>query len=62
MLPDTMVAEIKKQAGDNVITLNAPVTAIALTDPDSKSSTLTVTAGGQDYVYSHVIEIGRAHV
>ena len=54
VLPDTMVELIQKEAGD-VIKLNSPVTAIALTDPTSDDSTLTVTAGGQDYTYSHVI-------
>jgi monoamine oxidase len=50
-----MVETIKQQAGDSVITLNAPVTSIALTDSNSPNSTMTVTAGGQQHIYSHVI-------
>ena len=45
----------KIQGAGGVITLNAPVTSIALTNPDYKNSTMTVTAAGQKHIYSHVI-------
>ena len=48
-----MVEAIK--AGGGVIKLNAPVSSIALTNPDSENSTMTVTAAGQQHIYSHVI-------
>jgi len=50
-----MVTTIQQKAGESAIKLNAPVTSIALTSPDSADSTMTVTAGGQQHVYSHVI-------
>jgi monoamine oxidase len=50
-----MVEEIKNQAGEDVFKLNARVTSIALTNPQYENSTMTVTAGGQQYTYSHVI-------
>ena len=50
-----MVEEIKNQAGEDVFIMNAPVTAIGLTNPDYENSTMTVTAGGQTRTYSHVI-------
>ena len=43
------------QAGGGVIKLNAPVSSIALTNPDLENSTMTVTAAGQQHIYSHVI-------
>ena len=43
------------QAAGGVIKLNVPVSSIGLTDPDSENSTMTVTAAGQQYTYSHVI-------
>ena len=45
----------KIQAAGGVIKLNAPVSSIGLTNPDWDNSTMTVTAGGQQYTYSHVI-------
>ena len=53
VLPDTMVQKIQEAGG--VITLNAPVSSIALTNPDWENSTMTVVAGGQQHTYSHVI-------
>ena len=53
VLPDTMVEKIQGAGG--VITLNAPVTSIALTNPDYENSTMTVVAAGQKHIYSHVI-------
>ena len=43
------------QAGGGVIKLNAPVSSIALTNPDWENSTMTVTTAGQQHIYSHVI-------
>ena len=43
------------QAGGGVIKLNAPVSSIALTNPDWENSTMTVIAAGQQHIYSHVI-------
>ena len=48
-----MVEAIQEAGG--IITLNAPVSSIALTNPDYENSTMTVTAAGQRYIYSHVI-------
>ena len=48
-----MVKKIQETGG--AIKLNTPVTSIALTNPDSENSTMTVWAAGQQYVYSHVI-------
>ena len=48
-----MVSAIEAAGG--VIKLNAPVTSIALTNPNDENSTMTVWAGGQQYTYSHVI-------
>ena len=49
------MAEIIQQQTGDIIKFNSLVTAIALTDPTSNDSTITVTAGGQDHIYSHVI-------
>ena len=43
------------EAAGGVIKLNSPVTSIALTNPDSENSTMTVWAAGQQHTYSHVI-------
>ena len=43
------------QAGGGVIKLYSPASSIALTNPDSENSSMTVTAAGQQHIYSHVI-------
>ena len=43
------------QAGGGVIKLNSPVSSIALTNPVWENSSMTVTAAGQQHIYSHVI-------
>jgi len=48
-----MVEAIQEVGG--IITLNAPVSSIALTNPGYEKSTMTVTAAGQQHIYSHVI-------
>ncbi|KAF8147675.1 flavin-containing amine oxidoreductase-domain containing protein [Crassisporium funariophilum] len=56
VLPDTMAALVKEHAGDSVIVMNAPVTAIGLECQDDYNSKMVVTiAGGEKRTYSHVI-------
>ena len=43
------------QGAGGVIKLNAPVTSIGLTDPNSEDSTMTVWTAGEKHTYSHVI-------
>ncbi|KAJ3505079.1 hypothetical protein NMY22_g17706 [Coprinellus aureogranulatus] len=61
VLPRATLAKVSKWARDipdmpsELIVMNCPVTAIAPADPNDKSSPLVVTAGGQEYRFSHVI-------
>jgi monoamine oxidase len=40
---------------EQVIVKKAPITAIRASDPQDQASPLIVTAGGKEYIYSHVI-------
>ncbi|KAF5331265.1 hypothetical protein D9611_013128 [Ephemerocybe angulata] len=61
VLPNTTLAKIKELAQDipgmpsELIVMQSPVTSIVASDPDDKTSPLVVTAGGQQYTYSHVM-------
>ncbi|KAF6745152.1 hypothetical protein DFP72DRAFT_1077748 [Ephemerocybe angulata] len=61
VLPNATLAKIKELARDipgmpsELIVMQSPVTSIVASDPDDKTSPLVVTAGGQQYTYSHVM-------
>ncbi|KAF4611779.1 hypothetical protein D9613_003929 [Agrocybe pediades] len=54
VLPETMVEYLSSKVGKDVVTLNAPVTAIGL-ESNASDSGMVVNAGGKDHKYSHVI-------